>query len=307
MALKGEPKSTLYVGIDGGGSKCRAIVYSTTHGVLGDGLSGPANPFQDFELAIKSITEASMQAAIKAGFNYSDLGDMTAGIALAGVNIPSVFNAMQIWKSPFKQHLVLTDLHAACLGAHSGGDGAVIIAGTGSCGYASVNGKSLTIGAHGFPHGDKGSGAWIGLQAVEHCLLAMDQLGQDSILRQKIAADNPLDLVSKVSGQPPRFYARLAPLVFEAAEEGDVIAQNILQEAGDYLSQVGEKLLSLNPPKLTLIGGITARILPYLTSKVRNKITDAEHPPEIGAILYAQNKINADTQNLKTNDHSASG
>lgn len=307
MALKNEPKSTLYVGIDGGGSKCRAIVYSTIHGVLGEGLSGPANPFQDFELAVTSITNAAKQAATNAGFNDSDLSDMVAGIALAGVNIPSVFNAMQHWKSPFKQHLVLTDLHAACLGAHSGGDGAVIIAGTGSCGYASVNGQSLTIGAHGFPHGDKGSGAWIGLQAVEHCLLAMDQLGQNSVLQQKIAADNPLDLVSKVSGQPPRFYARLAPLVFEAAEEGDVIAKTILQEAGDYLSQVGEKLLSLNPPRLTLIGGITARILPYLKPEVKNKITAAEHPPEIGAILFVQNKISAELQSGETSEHSANG
>lgn len=53
------------------------------------------------------------------------------------------------------------------MGAHTRDEGAVMIAGTGSCGYSFVNGKATILGAHGFPFGDKCSGAWIGLEAVK--------------------------------------------------------------------------------------------------------------------------------------------
>ncbi|WMS86656.1 N-acetylglucosamine kinase [Pleionea litopenaei] len=280
----------LFIGVDGGGTKCKAVVYSEKDGILGEARSGPANPFQDFELATKSICEAAYQAVLQAGMCFRDMSNMRAGLGLAGVNIPDIMNKMQHWNSPFRSHVVTTDLNIALLGAHGGEDGAVIIAGTGSCGYAKVAEQSLLIGAHGFPHGDKGSGSWIGLKAVQHSLLVSDKLEQESALSRELKITDPIAFVKDLSGKPPRYYAKLAPAVFVAAAEHDPVAISILREAGDYLSAVARRLLTLNPPALSMIGGIADRITPWLAPDVSSAVCQAKLSPELGAILFLKSQ-----------------
>ncbi len=283
-------KETLYLGVDGGGSKCRAVLYGESSGILGEGLSGPANPLHGFEQSLFSICESADKAILAAGLSPDVKNQLVVGLGLAGVNLPALHQKIEQWQHPFKQAYVTTDLHVACVGAHRGGDGAVIITGTGSCGFASVKGETLTLGAHGFPHGDKGSGAWIGLQAVEHCLLEFDQLASPSVLREKMAATDALSLVEKVAQQPPRFYARLAPLVFEAADENDPVAIKILKQGAEYIDALAQRLFQLEPPRFSMIGGLTTRLIPWLSTSVVDRISDPLDPPEIGAVYFAQQK-----------------
>ncbi len=70
----------------------------------------------------------------------------------------------------------------ANIGAHAGAGGAVIITGTGSCGYVKLNNQDVILGAHGFPIGDQAGGAWTGLKAIEHTLLVLDGFIPESIL-----------------------------------------------------------------------------------------------------------------------------
>ncbi len=163
----------LFIGIDGGGTKCRARLLSTEDKVLGTGLGGSANPFHGEAQAKASIVCAVNMALADAGLPSTEIANLIAGVGLAGVNLPSVFDAMNQWDHPFKKMYLTTDLHIACLGAHNRDEGAVLIAGTGSCGYSFVNGKATIVGGHGFPFGDKCSGAWIGLEAVKAVLLAV--------------------------------------------------------------------------------------------------------------------------------------
>ena len=51
----------LFLGIDGGGSKCRAILVDQDYAVLGEGISGPGNPLRGMEIATGSIMEATRQ------------------------------------------------------------------------------------------------------------------------------------------------------------------------------------------------------------------------------------------------------
>ncbi len=287
MSVKASSK-TYYLGVDGGGSKCKAIVYTADRGILGSGLSGSANAHQDLSLAKKSILEATEKAIANAGLSVEIISELIAGIGLAGVNLSGPYQSIVNWKAPFKRHYVLTDLEAASIGAHRGGNGAVVIAGTGSCGFVTVDGRSLTVGAHGFPHGDKGSGAWIGLQAVEHCLLAADHMREPGLLCEAIQTKDPGALVQEIGCRSPGAYARLAPHVFDAADKGDIVARNILAEAGDYLSHVAFKLLEFQPPRLSFIGGVSKKILPWLKPELRDQILPALEPPEMGAVLFAQ-------------------
>ncbi len=45
MGVNLQNESQLFIGIDGGGSKCRATIYSPKMGVIGTGVAGRANPF----------------------------------------------------------------------------------------------------------------------------------------------------------------------------------------------------------------------------------------------------------------------
>jgi glucosamine kinase len=284
--------SEFFLGIDGGGTKCRARIMTVQGKELGIGLGGPANAYQNLTQTQTSILEATLEALKSAGLTADSITQMIAGVGLAGVNVPSVFAAMSHWQHPFKRMHLTTDLHIACLGAHRG-DGAVIVVGTGSCGYSMVDGKSLMLGGHGFLLGDKGSAAWIGLEAVKAVLLAMDHLGEQTSLSQLLCSDadaNAMSLLEKMTHARSSDYAQLAKHVLIAADANDMVAKRILSEGADYLSALAAQLWATHPKRMSLIGGMSAQILPWLSSDIASKISTPMSQPEYGAIYFAQQK-----------------
>ncbi|NQZ86531.1 MAG: ATPase [Colwellia sp.] len=285
----------IFLGIDGGGSKCKAIVMSGDNQILGTGIAGPANPLHGYEQAINSIVESAKLSLKDAGIDESELGNIVAGVGLAGVNLPVLFEKISKWKHPFKTMYLATDLLIACIGAHDGKDGAVMITGTGSCGFSFVDGHPYIVGAHGFPHGDKGSGAWFGLQAAKQALLSLDGLIPPSLINDKVLAlldvKDDVELVEVIAGKPAAFYARMANLVFDSAEEGDELALDIVREGAGYISHVAKQLLKQNPPNIALIGGLTSRIKPWLDKDIQEQLIEPIHPPEIGSVIFARQQV----------------
>jgi glucosamine kinase len=295
MLNSSDNNNQYFLGIDGGGSKCKAIVVNAQNQVLGTGISGPGNPLHGFEQAVNSIVESAQLALKDAGLNDLSLSDIPAGVGLAGVNLPVLFEQMSNWEHPFKQMFLTTDLLIACLGAHDGSDGAVMITGTGSCGFSYVDGHPYIVGAHGFPHGDKGSGAWFGLQAAKQVLLSLDGITTQSSMNEKLLAllevDNGVDLVEVIAGKPATYYAKLANLVFDSAEEGDELALSIVKEGAGYISDVARQLWKKNPPRMSLIGGLTPRIQPWLDEDIKEQLSEPVSPPEMGSVLFAQQQL----------------
>jgi len=284
-----------YLGVDGGGSKCRATLSTLNGELLGHGMGGPANPFQSISRAIESIETATAQAIANCGLDPIEVSRIYAGIGLAGVNLPIFYNAVCEWQHPYREMFLTTDLEIACIGAHDGNDGAVIVAGTGSCGYAMVNGKSTMCGAHGFPFGDKGSGAWMGLEAIKAVLLAADDLGPKTSLTEKITGQldaNGVSIVEKMAGGGSRRFAELAPAVIDAAEAGDTVATGIVESGAQYLSEVARKLWLNNPPRMSLLGGLRDRILPWMDASVVACLSPPVHEPDVGAVLFAHRELN---------------
>ncbi|PHZ84806.1 N-acetylglucosamine kinase [Paremcibacter congregatus] len=284
-----------FIGIDGGASKCRARLVSSDFSLRGEGLAGPANPLHGIEEAQEAIVASTAAALKDAGLPESDMKNLIAGVGLAGVNLPTCSAAMSNWDHPFKKMFLTTDLHVACIGAHQGADGAVIIVGTGSCGISCVKGKTHILGAHGFPHGDKASGAWLGLEGLKVTLLALDGVLEHSYLTDRImqhlGCKTDLEVVEKMSRVSSRVYAKLAPLVFEAADHDDAQAQAILREAADYIKAISDKLLDSNPPRLSMIGGLTERMMRWLDKDVAARFSPPLDPPEVGAVYYAHEEL----------------
>jgi glucosamine kinase len=295
MLTSSDNNKQLFLGIDGGGSKCKAIIMTKNNEILGTGLAGPGNPLHGFEQATNSITLSAKLALKDAGLEQIKLNELIAGVGLAGVNLPMLCAQMKNWKHPFKQMYLAHDLLIACLGAHHSNDGAVIISGTGSCGFSCVDEQEVMIGGHGFPHGDKGSGAWFGLQATKQVLLSLDGIEEPSLMNdmllQKLDCTNTTSLVEKMAGKKATFYAQLANLVFDAAEQGDKVALAIVEEGAEYINGIARSLLTRNPSRISLLGGLRTRLQSKLDKKIQAQLSEPLSEPEVGAVLFARQEF----------------
>lgn len=294
MATLPHSDDSLYLGIDGGGTKCSAVLVDANDTVLGVGEGGPANPYHGFDRALESIQNAADTALRNAGLSPADKANCVVGMGLAGVHLPTLFKKVEQWNHPFKKQYLTNDLHIACIAAHENDDGAVIVAGTGSCGFVHVKGQSLTLGAHGMPCGDKGSGAWLGLSAVQAVLLASDGLGPQTELSQLLFEQmqaKGMMIVDRLNGATSSDYARLAPLVIHAAEQGDAVACAIVQDGADYLSAMANKLISFQPPRISMLGGVSKVITAWMDKDVVSRLSPALKTAEYGAVHFAKSQL----------------
>ena len=291
------PAGAIYLGIDGGGSKCKARLMDPSGGREGVGIAGPANPFQDMDLAIESIVSAAQLAVSDAGLAPDTLAELVVGIGLAGVNIPRVHQSISAWSHPFRRFYLADDIHIACLGAHGGEDGAVIVAGTGSVAYTSINGVNTSIGGHGFPFGDKGSGAWMGLELLKAVLLAMDDLGPETALieaAEKQLGVTGLGIIDAMVNALPRDYGALAPLVMAGAVDGDQVAVAIVREGATYLEALATRLLQAGADNFCVLGGLAPALIPWMREEITRHIVEAQGQPDIGALRLAVSEFRRD-------------
>ena len=288
---------TYFLGIDGGGSKCRASLCAEDGSIVGRGVSGSANPFQNIGRTIESVT-ASVAAALEdAGLDESYLEYTHAGVGLAGVNLPAFYRKIAGWPHGFASMHLTTDLEVACYGAHRGPDGAVMVAGTGSGAFVSVDGRQRIYGAHGFTLGDTASGAWLGHQAVRAVLLAEDGVGPATSLSEafeEIIGGRGVYIIERMTTSAPRDFATLAPAVFEAADNHDAVAAGIVGEGAAYLDRVAERLWEFEPPRVSLLGGLRERYVDYLSRATIERLSPPAEQPDVGALLYVRSRMSAE-------------
>src|SRR4051794_5494659 len=163
---------TLFLAVDGGGTRCRARLCDATGRRLSEAETGPANIRLSQADALESVARATRSVLARAQLAPNDLGRITACLALAGATEPGEVAAAAQQPHAFARIIITSDAHAACVGAHSGRDGGVIIAGTGSIGWAVLGGEQHRVGGWGPDLSDEGSGAWIGREILRRVLWA---------------------------------------------------------------------------------------------------------------------------------------
>lgn len=281
-----------FIGIDGGGTKCKARLEDAQGNVLAEAFAGPANAAGDLDGSIHSILEATDKVIAESGIANLTPQDIHAGIGLAGLNIPEVMTEFKAKSLPFANTNITTDLYIACLGAHQIDDGAIIIIGTGSSGVAIKGEQQFELGGHGFAVGDKASGAWLGKMAVTHTLEALDGIKNRDKFTDEVmgflGCSTAHQLVTLTLGAKPHFFATLAPLVFSLAKQEEPYAKTLVEDAADYINKLSKQLFMLKPARFSLIGGLTDIITPYLELELRAQIQSPLGSPEQGAILYSK-------------------
>ena len=285
---------SLILGIDGGATTCRARIVDAEGRVLGEGEGGTANPYRGLEPAIAEILAATRKALAAAGLPDTAIGALHAGLGLAGVGQRREYQSVLAHPLPFASLALATDAHTACLGAHGGRDGAILILGTGSCGWAIVKGRPHRFGGLGFPISDHGSGATLGLSTIRRALLAHDGIGPTTPLTKAVMARFDDDTDAAVTWQrdaQPRDYAALAPLVIEHAAAGDQIAVELIQAAADEATLLADALLASGTARLALMGGLAPHIVPWLPTHLQETIVEPAGDALDGAILLARQSM----------------
>ena len=135
---------SLYLGIDAGGTRTTARLISDSGETLGIGEAGPANTRIGIENSVRAVEEAAARAVEAAGLSREDVGSIRAGLGISGLNRRGALDALKAHDFPFASIAFASDAAIACLGAHAGGDGAIVIVGTGSIGFARVDGETIT-------------------------------------------------------------------------------------------------------------------------------------------------------------------
>jgi glucosamine kinase len=279
---------TCFLGIDGGGSKCRARIRDQSGLLIGEAVAGGSNVYQDFDGAMANIIAAAQDAARHGGVALQNLH---AGLGLAGIVTSVGGERVERAGLPFASVTVDNDAYAACTGAFAGGRGGIVIAGTGSIGLAIVGEDRHMVGGWGFQLGDHGSGAWLGHHAVRRAALALDGLLQPTQLIEGVLqrVGRSRNAVSRWSeGATPRDYAAFAPLVFETAARADVQGMMIVIEGASAISKLGHALLARGAKRLCLLGGLSAVYPPYLDADVKAALVPPLFDAMDGAIMMAR-------------------
>lgn len=285
------PEPAYFLGVDGGGTGCRARIEDATGNVLGQGLSGPATTRLGVEAAWSSIEHAIGAACSEAGIGVPDRSRIAAGIGIAGIGRPGAREALSAIPHGFFRAAFVSDGHAACLGAHGGRDGGIVIAGTGSVGLGFVADKEIRVGGYGFPISDEGSGADLGLRAIRLALRAHDGRSEFSVLLREVMGrfnNDPMEAVAWMDRASATEYARLAPLVMRHADQGDMVGRRIVRAAAEELDAIIRGLIEKGAARVSLIGGLASAIEPWLSPDLRRQLRPAEGDAVSGAILLAR-------------------
>ncbi len=297
---------TWVLGVDGGGTKtCAALAQIDETGqmsVLGRGLSGPANP------RATSLREAQHQIllAIEAAFAEARRPPTPVaaiGLGLAGTGHPATRSAMEQWcaQQPLAQRCrFVHDAEIILRAGSSTGVGIALISGTGSLAFGrDVRGVAARAGGWGHLWGDEGSGYAIGVAALRAVAQAADRRGAPTqlveLLLHHAGAESPSDLVPIFHPGPDarRLIAALAPLVFQAAGEGDPVARRIVALATEDLSQMVRSVVQAlafqsGAYALVCAGGVLVQ-QQALRASVTSRLTELALPP--GSIHIAADPV----------------
>lgn len=281
-----------YLGIDGGGSGCRARIENAQGELLGTGESGPANLVAHPERAFDNLREAYSQALANAQLAPAALKQTYTVLGLAGYNLAVGREQCRGWQLPFAKSLLTTDTRIAQAGAHQGGEGAVLVLGTGSVASAVINGQEHVLGGYGLPIGDQASGASLGLLAVQASLQMLDHLQPrtallDAVLESTGVAD-ALGLSELMVRASSTEFARLAPVVVSQALAGEPVSRALIDDAVVYVGRIIARLKHLGASRISLVGGLAPVLAPFLPESIQGQLTPAVTTPVAGAVLLAR-------------------
>jgi N-acetylglucosamine kinase-like BadF-type ATPase len=260
--------NSLILGIDGGGSKTRALVADAALQILGSASAGASN--------INTVGAAAATAALGAAIDAA-LADAQVGaeaiaavcLACAGAQSPQVRGELEAWlrsRQITRRFAVVADVEPVLAAGTPEGWGIALIAGTGAVGFGrGPTGPTLQVSGWGPSLGDEGSGYDLARQALRLATQTADGRATAHELLQAIldfwSLSEPRALIAHLYHQPiaPAAIAELTRPLLTLAAAGDPHARALVNAAAGELVRVAETLarqLDLAGAPVALAGGL---------------------------------------------------
>jgi glucosamine kinase len=278
------------IGIDGGGTSTRARVVHRSGVVVGEGKAGASGLMQGTVQAWRHIAmaiEQAVQGHLQPHWEAPLPGHCALGLGLAGANNPDWYASCVAAAPGYAALHLVSDAVTALRGAHQGAPGALVIMGTGAIGLVlRRDGQLTTVGGWGFPSGDEGSGADLGLRAINLTQQAVDGRGPATALTQAVlqaVGGTPTAMLGWCGGATQFDYATLAPLVFAHAAE-DTAAANLLKFAANSLQALATALDPVGDLPLVVAGSIGQRLVPQLEPAIAQRVVPQQGDAMDGAL-----------------------
>jgi len=298
------------IGIDGGGTKTDCAIADLSGKIIRQSAGKPSN---FLVIGVKEAVE-NLFALIEENLfalegDFSNVKQIVIGVAGAGREE----DAMILEKGfkdfadqegiHFKAVKVLSDAHIALEGAFPNSAGCILIAGTGSILFGKDESGSIhRVGGFGRLIGDEGSGYSIGRKALNAVSKASDGRGEETLISElldaKMSSNTSKNIINKVYKEKLDV-ASVAKVVIDAAEEGDPIAEDILdEEADELILHIRSLIHTIQTDKLNVaFSGSLIDNKNFYSDLLKRKIKSTlpnviviqpAFPPVSGAILFAK-------------------
>jgi N-acetylglucosamine kinase-like BadF-type ATPase len=233
------------LGVDGGGSKTHALVLDENGYTRGFGSSGCGNhQVHGLEPAMSEI-ESAVQTAIEQSA-LTPIEIQQGCFCLAGADLKSDYQilipAMQSLNLA-QTIMVKNDTLAALRASITRPWGVVVICGSGfNAAARSPNGSEFVFPALGYISGDWGGGGRLSEEIIRLVMRAWDGRGEKTLLTRIVLKflDSPSEevLLERLYKEeiPYRHLLHLVPLLFQAAESGDLPSQRIIIQLGEEVA-----------------------------------------------------------------------
>ncbi|MCL6518235.1 MAG: kinase [Armatimonadetes bacterium] len=231
------------IGVDGGATKTFALVAQTDGTIVGFGKSGCGS----YEMAGIEAAKSNILDAIEQALSQKDTPRNAVELgcfALAGADFyPEDFDLLEKAMRELgvaKQVIIRNDSIAGLRAGTFRPYGVCIIMGTGFNGAGiGKDGTEVRFFGEGYIFGDLGGGGAIARDALFHAMRAYDGRGKPTVLMQK-ALDHwgakdmeELARILYYNKESLKKISPFCPKVFEAAFDGDEVAQGIIRKFGE--------------------------------------------------------------------------
>src|SRR6266481_7586720 len=290
------------IGVEGGGTKTPWVLVETVAGIGDPGwefriIDQGKLPPSNFRLTTPERLREIFVALPK---QIDRAGVFLAGCATEEDRRSLKQICLEIW--PNAKTVTGSDRDSGLAAALDHGDGIVVNAGSGSSVTGRRGDRIERAGGWGHILGDAGGAYFLSIQALRLILREHDlhrgEIRFATKILHALSLNNLDELVRWVQTADKMDIAMLAPVVFEAATQGDARMMEIIEEGARVLCEYTEAVASrlhLLAPKVVLMGGLFYRDSLYTHTFRRRlkknlpdaRVATAARAPELGAAWLA--------------------
>ena len=290
--------------VDGGGSGTRVELRDSQGSILAHCEGGPSALSRGGVAGASVINQLWENVAIEAvPAESATLAKQThALIAISGLPISDECERMERLLPEFGRLEMVSDGLLGLYAAFECAPGAILAIGTGVSAQALIanadGSMSLqSFAGWGFPAGDEGSGAWLGLKLVQAIMRHADQLSLPAqptpeLLEQaaKIIGTGP-DMIAWSVYATAADYGELVPLLLEADRVSDPLACHTVGRAVELLTELALRLCSDGIPELAIAGGLGHTLRHRIEASARASRPDLKFHDFAGSLMDGGNHI----------------